>query len=74
MSRQKHPSDIFEEMLAYLWDGLGLEGRGWKRLKKGDFKKRMRDGPTYNIWFQRSHYNYIDHKIGTGMWRWASPA
>ncbi len=43
MSGQKHPSDIFEEMLAYLWDGLGLEGRGWKRLKKGDFKKRMRD-------------------------------
>ena len=66
MSGQKHPSDIFEEMLAYLWDGLGLEGRGWKRLKKGDFKKRMRDGPTYNIWFQRSHYNYIDHKIGHG--------
>ena len=66
MSRQKHPSDIFEEMLAYLWDGLGLEGRGWKRLKKGDFKKRMRDGPTYNIWFQRSHYNYIDHEIGHG--------
>ena len=66
MSGQKHPSDIFEEMLAYLWDGLGLEGRGWKRLKKGDFKKRMRDGPTYNIWFQRSHYNYIDHEIGHG--------
>ena len=66
MSRQKHPSDIFEEMLACLWDGLGLEGRGWKRLKKGDFKKRMRDGPTYNIWFQRSHYNYIDHEIGHG--------
>ena len=66
MSRQKHPSDIFEEMLAYLWDGLGLEGRGWKRLKKGDFKKRMMDGLTYNLWFQRSHYNYIDHEIGHG--------
>ncbi len=66
MSGQKHPSDIFEEMLAYLWDGLGLEGRGWKRLKKGDFKKRMMDGLTYNIWFQRSHYNYIDHEIGHG--------
>ena len=37
---QKRPADIFQELLDYLWNGLGLEEKGWKRLKKGDFKKK----------------------------------
>ena len=36
---QKRPADIIQELLDYLWNGLGLEEKGWKRLKKGDFKK-----------------------------------
>ena len=31
---QKRPADIFQELLDYLWNGLGLEEKGWKRLKK----------------------------------------
>ena len=30
---QKRPADIFQELLDYLWNGLGLEEKGWKRLK-----------------------------------------
>ena len=41
---QKRPADIFTEVLDYLWNGLGLEEKGWKRLKKGDFKKRTKNG------------------------------
>ena len=63
---QKRPADIFQELLDYLWNGLGLEEKGWKRLKKGDFKKKMKNGLTYQIWFDRSHYNYIDYEIGHG--------
>ncbi len=33
---RKHPADIFQEALDYLWNGLGLEEKGWKRLKKGE--------------------------------------
>ena len=44
---QKCPADIFQELLDYLWNGLGMEEKGWKRLKKGDFKKKMKNGPTY---------------------------
>ena len=40
---QKRPADIFQELLDYLWNGLGLEEKGWKRLKKGDFKKKMKN-------------------------------
>ena len=43
----------------------GLQG-GRKRLKKGDFKKKMKNGLTYQIWFDRSRYNYIDYEIGHG--------
>ena len=43
-----------------------LEEKGWKRLKKGDFKKKMKNGLTYQIWFDRSRYNYIDYEIGHG--------
>ena len=32
---QKRPADIFQELLDYLWSGLGLEEKDWKRLKKG---------------------------------------
>ena len=60
---QKRPADIFQELLDYLWNGLGLEEKGWKWLKKGDFKK---NGLTYQIWFDRSRYNYIDYEIGHG--------
>ena len=63
---QKRPVDIFHEALDYLWNGLGLEEKGWKRLKKGDFKKRMKNGLSYHIGFDRSHYNYIDYEIGHG--------
>ena len=41
MVEQKHPADIFAEALDYLWNGLNLSEKGWKRLKKGDFKKKM---------------------------------
>ena len=54
---QKRPADIFQEFLDYLWNGLGLEEKGWKRLKKGDFKKKMKNGLTYQVWFDRSRYN-----------------
>ena len=69
---QKRPADIIQELLDYLWNGLGLEEKGWKRLKKGDFKKKMKNGLTYQIWFDRSHYNYIDYenrpwKCGGGL-------
>ena len=63
---QKHPADIYTEVLDYLWNGLGLEEKGWKRLKKGDFKKRTKNGLTYLIRFERSRYNYIDYEIGHG--------
>ena len=63
---QKRPADIFQEALDYLWNGLGLEEKGWKRLKKGDFKKKMKNGLTYQIWFDRRRYNYIDYEIGHG--------
>ena len=63
---QKRPADIFQELLDYLWKGLGLEEKGWKRLKKGDFKKKMKNGLTYQIWFDRRRYNYIDYEIGHG--------
>ena len=63
---QKRPVDIFHEALDYLWNGLGLEEKGWKCLKKGDFKKRMKNGLSYHIGFDRSHYNYIDYEIGHG--------
>lgn len=63
---QKRPADIFQELLDYLWNGLGLEEKGWKRLKKGDFKKKMKNGLTYQIWFDRRRYNYIDYEIGHG--------
>lgn len=36
---QKRPADIFMDALGYLWDGLDLGEKGWKRLKKDDFKK-----------------------------------
>ena len=54
---QKRPADIFQELLDYLWNDLGLEEKGWKRLKKGDFKKKSINGLTYQIWFDRSRYN-----------------
>lgn len=63
---QKCPADIFAEALDYLWNGLDLSEKGWKRLKKGDFKKRLKNGLTYLIWFERSRYNYIDYEIGHG--------
>ena len=63
---QKRPADIFAEVLDYLWNGLGLEEKGWKRLKKGDFKKRTKNGLTYLIGFERSRYNYLDYEIGHG--------
>ena len=63
---QKHPADIYTEVLDHLWNGLGLEEKGWKRLKKGDFKKRTKNGLTYLIWFERSRYNYLDYEIRHG--------
>ena len=28
---QKRPADIFQELLDFLWNGLGLEEKGWKK-------------------------------------------
>ena len=47
---QKRPADIFQELLDYLWNGLGLEEKGWKRLKKGDFKKKTKNGLRNRPW------------------------
>ena len=41
-------------------------GTGWKRLKKGDFKKRTKNGLTYLIGFERSRCNYLDYESGHG--------
>lgn len=35
---QKHPADLFKDALNFLWDGLSLGEKGWKRLKKDNFK------------------------------------
>ena len=40
---QKRPADIFQEALDYLWNGLGLEEKGWKRLKKDIIKSYITD-------------------------------
>lgn len=45
---QKRPADIFQELLDFLWNGLSLEEKGWKRLKKGRFKKEnQKNGMKY---------------------------
>lgn len=62
---QKRPADIIQELLDYLWNGLGLEEKGWKRLKRATSKENE-NGLTYQIWFDRSRYNYIDYEIGHG--------
>ena len=46
---QKRPVDIFHEALDYLWNGLDLEEKGWKRLKKGDFKQSMKNDISYMV-------------------------
>jgi len=43
-----------------------MEQKRPERLKKGDFKKKTKNGLTYQIWFDRSRYNYIDYEIGHG--------
>ena len=65
-TEQKRPADIFAEALDYLWNGLGLEEKGWKRLKESGFKKRAKNGLTYQILFERSHYNCLDYETGHG--------
>ena len=30
---QKRPADIFQELLDYLWNGLGLEEKSWKEKR-----------------------------------------
>ena len=62
---QKRPADIFQELLDYLWNGLGLEEKGWKRLKKGDFKKKTKNGLTYQIWFDRLQL----HRLRNRPWK-----
>ena len=44
----------------------GPGGNGLEAAEKGDFKKKTKNGLTYQIWFDRSHYNYIDYEIGHG--------
>lgn len=63
---QTHSADIFEDTLDYLWNGLGLGEKGWQRLKKGDFKKKVKNGPTYLVWFERSRYHYLNYENGHG--------
>lgn len=40
-TEQKRPADIFAEALDYLWNGLGLEEKGWKRLKRATSSWRL---------------------------------
>ncbi len=48
--------------------GKGLEAAEKRRLQK----EKRKTGLTYQIWFDRSHYNYIDlRKSAMEMWRWA---
>ena len=61
---QKRPADIFQELLDYLWNGLGLEEKGWKRLKKGDFKKKMKNGLTYQRPWKCGDGLRLYHKAG----------
>ena len=44
----------------------GSGGKGLEAAEKGDFKKKMKNGLTYQICFDRSRYNYIDYEIGHG--------
>ena len=54
---QKRPADIFQELLDFLWNGLGLEEKGWKKRagrkgleasEKGRFKKKnQKNGMKY---------------------------
>ena len=53
---QKRPADIFQELLDYLWNGLGLEEKGWKRLKKGDFKKKMKNGLRLRFYLSATRF------------------
>lgn len=39
---QRRPADIFAEALDYLWNGLGLEEKGWKRLKRATSKREQK--------------------------------
>ncbi len=64
---QKRPADIFQELLDYLWNGLGLEEKGWKRLKKGDFKKKTKNGLTYQIWFEPEPLQL--HRLRNRPWK-----
>ena len=45
---------------------LGPGGKGLEAAEKSDFKKKMKNGLTYQIWFDRRRYNYIDYEIGHG--------
>ena len=45
----------------------GPGGKGLEASEKGaTSKKKMKNGLTYQIWFDRSRYNYIDYEIGHG--------
>lgn len=48
---QKRPADIFQELLDYLWNGLGLEEKGWKHLKNGIFKKWLSGMARRSNWW-----------------------
>ena len=36
---QKRPADIFQELLDYLWNGLGLEEKGLEAAEKRRLQK-----------------------------------
>lgn len=63
---QKHPSDLFEDALTYLWDKLALSEKGWKRLKRGAFKKKAKNRLTCQIGFEHSRYNDLVFESGHG--------
>ena len=42
---QKRPADIFQELLDYLWNGLGLEEKGWEASEKGRLQKENEKRP-----------------------------
>ena len=45
----------------------GPGGKGLEASEKGRLQKEnQKTGLTYQIWFDRSRYNYIDYEIGHG--------
>ena len=44
----------------------GAGGKGLEAAEKRRLQKENENGLTYQIWFDRRRYNYIDYEIGHG--------